>query len=65
MLDYVGQLLDDPLYSDVEFVFPNKAVNGKKEDRRIYACKRLLNRADYFNSSKEIPMVLPVLLIKL
>lgn len=54
MLDVVGSLLDDPTYSDIEFVFPNKRVAdsraGRNECQRIWACKKLLNRADYFNS---------------
>ncbi len=55
MLDVVGSLLDDPAYSDIEFVFPNKRVTGdrtgRNECQRIWACKKLLSRADYFNSS--------------
>lgn len=61
MLDVVGSLLDDPTYSDIEFVFPDKTrtttegstgrfPRRKRPSRRIWACKRLLTRADYFNS---------------
>ncbi|KAI0252186.1 hypothetical protein BJV78DRAFT_1125024 [Lactifluus subvellereus] len=49
LLDSVGQLLDDPLYSDVEFVLPSRNARARTL-RRIYASKRLLSRADYFDS---------------
>ena len=64
MLDVVGSLLDDPIYSDIEFVFPDKTratkdegSNGKTKRRkrpakRIWAAKRLLTRADYFDASE-------------
>ncbi|EIN12541.1 hypothetical protein PUNSTDRAFT_118336 [Punctularia strigosozonata HHB-11173 SS5] len=45
ILDAVGSLLDDPKYSDIEFVLPKRG--GTK---RIYAAKRLLQRADYFRA---------------
>jgi hypothetical protein len=51
LLDSVGQLLDDPLYSDVEFVLPSRNARARTP-RRIYASKRLLSRADYFDSSR-------------
>ena len=51
LLDSVGQLLDDPLYSDVEFILPSRSARARVP-RRIYASKRLLSRADYFNSSR-------------
>lgn len=47
LLDSVGSLLDDPLYSDVEFVLPRRGT-GLKNAKRIYAAKKLLGRADYF-----------------
>lgn len=50
-LECVGALLDDPLYSDVEFVVPKR--NRPKEKRIIYANKKILQRADYFQSSAE------------
>jgi hypothetical protein len=50
LLESVGQLLDDPLYSDIEFVLPSRNPR-MPTSRRIYASKRLLNRADYFDSS--------------
>jgi len=51
LLESVGQLLDDPLYSDIEFVLPSRNPHVSAP-RRIYASKRLLNRADYFDSSR-------------
>ncbi|KAG8849080.1 hypothetical protein FRB91_010269 [Serendipita sp. 411] len=52
MLDVVGSLLDDPTYSDIEFVFPNKTTPGKTkgEPKKIWANKKLLTRADYFHA---------------
>ncbi|WVF70048.1 hypothetical protein IAT40_004835 [Kwoniella sp. CBS 6097] len=45
----VGAMLDDPLYSDVEFIIPSKSGSGSKP-RRIYANKKLLNRCEYFEA---------------
>ena len=53
LLDSVGQLLDDPLYSDIEFVLPSRNAR-MPAPRRIYASKRLLSRADYFDSSESV-----------
>ncbi|KAI9573542.1 hypothetical protein HD554DRAFT_2202227 [Boletus coccyginus] len=47
-LECVGALLDDPLYSDVEFVLPKRS--RPKEKRIIYANRKILQRADYFQS---------------
>lgn len=47
-LERVGGLLDDPLYSDVEFILPRRGKS--REARRIYANKKILERADYFQS---------------
>ncbi|KAG8685884.1 hypothetical protein FRC11_009894 [Ceratobasidium sp. 423] len=45
----VGSLLDDPLYSDVEFVIPPRRRGGKT--KKIWASKRLLSgRAEYFQT---------------
>ncbi|KDQ62554.1 hypothetical protein JAAARDRAFT_30458 [Jaapia argillacea MUCL 33604] len=49
LLDSVGALLDDPIYSDVEFIIPRRGQDVK-EPRRIWAARRLLRRADYFNT---------------
>jgi len=51
LLDMVGSMLDDPDYSDVEFVIPRKGGNGNGV-RRIYAAKKMVSRADYFRSSE-------------
>ncbi|KAI6042698.1 hypothetical protein EDC04DRAFT_2966012 [Pisolithus marmoratus] len=47
-LERVGGLLDEPLYSDVEFILPKRWRS--KEARRIYANRKILERADYFQS---------------
>ncbi|EPQ51070.1 hypothetical protein GLOTRDRAFT_81686 [Gloeophyllum trabeum ATCC 11539] len=47
LLESVGGLLNDPLYSDVEFVLPRRG--GQRESRTVYATKHLLRRADYFD----------------
>jgi hypothetical protein len=52
LLDTVGSLLDDPLYSDVQFIIPKRGQsisNGWK----IWASKKLLKRADYFQTSRQ------------
>ncbi|KAJ3541320.1 hypothetical protein NMY22_g3936 [Coprinellus aureogranulatus] len=45
LLDTIGSLLDDPLYSDVQFIVGRQ---GSKSARRIWASKKLLSRVDYF-----------------
>lgn len=60
LLDSVGSLLDDPLYSDVEFVLPRRGT-GLKNAKRIYAAKKLLGRADYFATSIYPQQYLPSL----
>lgn len=50
LLDVVGSLLDDPLYSDVEFVLPTLSAK-KRPHRRIFATRTILKRVDYFNTS--------------
>ncbi|EKM51633.1 uncharacterized protein PHACADRAFT_101599 [Phanerochaete carnosa HHB-10118-sp] len=47
LLDAMGSLLDDPAYSDVEFVLPRRRRKGV---RIIYAAGRLLRRVDYFDT---------------
>ena len=47
----IGCMLDDPNYSDVEFVIPRKGGNGRSV-RSIYAAKKMISRADYFRSSE-------------
>lgn len=51
LLDTVGSLLDDPLYSDVCFTIPGR--DQSLQSRKIWASKRLLQRAEYFRTSKE------------
>ncbi|KAG9040246.1 hypothetical protein FRB95_000175 [Tulasnella sp. JGI-2019a] len=49
LVDSIGSLLDDPSYSDVEFVLPSRLKRGAT--KRIYANKRLLSRgAEYFDT---------------
>jgi hypothetical protein len=47
----ISSLLDDPLYSDVEFVFP-RLGEGAHAMKRIYAISKLLKRCEYFDSSE-------------
>ncbi|RDB17958.1 hypothetical protein Hypma_000942 [Hypsizygus marmoreus] len=49
LLDTVGALLDDPLYSDVEFIIAKRGQRLKSA-RRIWAARRLLERAEYFET---------------
>ncbi|KIJ45648.1 hypothetical protein M422DRAFT_59802 [Sphaerobolus stellatus SS14] len=51
LLDAVGNLLDDPIYSDVEFVLPSR--NSKTKPRSIFAARRILRRAEYFQAMFE------------
>ncbi|KAJ3535861.1 hypothetical protein NM688_g6921 [Phlebia brevispora] len=53
LLTVMGALLDDPNYSDVEFVLPRRhgGARGKNNKPRvIYANKKLLTRVDYFDT---------------
>jgi hypothetical protein len=57
LLDAVGNLLDDPVYSDVEFILPSRYSSlSKPKARTIWAARRLLKRADYFKNSKPVPL---------
>jgi hypothetical protein len=51
LLETLGSLLDDPMYSDVEFVFPRRG-RSIKNSRKIWANRKLIERADYFKTSK-------------
>ncbi|KAF8311665.1 uncharacterized protein EI90DRAFT_938964 [Cantharellus anzutake] len=55
LLDAVGDMLDDPTYSDVCFVLPAKkrrGVRGKVgKPKTIYAARKILQRVDYFHTS--------------
>ncbi|KAI0357371.1 hypothetical protein OH77DRAFT_1422218 [Trametes cingulata] len=46
LLDSMGSLLDDPTYSDVEFVLPQR---GRAEPWKIYAARKILRRVEYFD----------------
>ncbi|KAF6757529.1 hypothetical protein DFP72DRAFT_891381 [Ephemerocybe angulata] len=48
LLDTIGSLLDDPVYSDVQFVIAKRGHDSKTA-RRIWASKKILSsRAEYF-----------------
>ncbi|PPQ89651.1 hypothetical protein CVT25_013838 [Psilocybe cyanescens] len=49
LLDTVGSLLDDPLYSDVQFIIP-KRNQSLSNGRKIWASKKLLQRSEYFET---------------
>ena len=51
LLDAFGSMLDDHMYSDIEFVLPRRG-GGLRNARKIYAAKKILRRADYFDSSE-------------
>lgn len=53
LMDSIGGLLGDPLYSDVEFVLPSRGRRPMRP-KRIYANKKLLRRAEYFDDSEPI-----------
>ena len=46
----MGSLLDDPVYSDVEFIIP-RYPNNLRNARTIWASKKMLQRIDYFDAS--------------
>ncbi|KAF7968460.1 hypothetical protein HWV62_30547 [Athelia sp. TMB] len=50
LLETMGSLLDDPTYSDVEFVFPRRGQANHKKPRRILANRKLMERAEYFKT---------------
>ncbi|KAF5315056.1 hypothetical protein D9619_007334 [Psilocybe cf. subviscida] len=49
LLDTFGSLLDDPRYSDVLFVIPKRGKSLNQGDK-IWAAKRVLERAEYFHT---------------
>uniref|UniRef100_A0A8H8CH56 MATH domain-containing protein n=1 Tax=Psilocybe cubensis TaxID=181762 RepID=A0A8H8CH56_PSICU len=55
LLDTVGSLLDDPLYSDVQFIIPNRH-QSLSNARKIWASKKLLQRSEYFETSVSDPL---------
>jgi hypothetical protein len=66
LMDAVGAMLDDPVYSDVVFVLPAKDRRGSggggpgrrgrvskaRRPRTIYAAKKILQRVEYFDTSE-------------
>ncbi|KAG8906851.1 hypothetical protein FRB99_005911, partial [Tulasnella sp. 403] len=50
LMDAVGSMLDDPMYSDIEFILPAKTRGKKGAVRTIYANKTILCRSDYFET---------------
>lgn len=52
LMHAVGGMLDDPVYSDVEFLLP--ARRRGREGRSIFAAKRILQRVEYFELSELI-----------
>ena len=50
LIDTIGSLLDDPVYSDVEFIIP-RYPNNLRNARTIWASKKMLQRIDYFDAS--------------
>jgi hypothetical protein len=57
LVDAVGAMLDDPVYSDVVFVLPVKDRRtrglGRARPRRIiFAAKKILQRVEYFDTSE-------------
>ncbi|PFH53913.1 hypothetical protein AMATHDRAFT_136448 [Amanita thiersii Skay4041] len=49
LIDTVGALLDDPLYSDVEFIIP-RGSSSLRDSKHIWASRRILQRAEYFDA---------------
>lgn len=63
-------MLDDPTYSDVEFVLPSRLKRGVT--KRIYANQKMLSRAEYFDTSRattstfdlhDAYLIMPVILL--
>lgn len=50
LVDTVGSLLNDPRYSDVEFVILRRNETPRKA-RRIWASRKMLQRAEHFEDS--------------
>ncbi|KZT09315.1 uncharacterized protein LAESUDRAFT_723049 [Laetiporus sulphureus 93-53] len=47
LIDVMGGLLDDPIYSDVEFILPRRG-RSRIDAKKIYASRKLLTRVEYF-----------------
>jgi hypothetical protein len=51
LLFSVGTMLDDPAYSDIEFVLPRRGRGSLQGAKTIKAAKKLLQRVEYFDTS--------------
>ena len=51
LLFSVGTMLDDPAYSDIEFILPRRGRNSLQGAKTIKAAKKLLQRVEYFDTS--------------
>ena len=51
LLFSVGSMLDDPAYSDIEFVLPRRGRSSLQGAKTIKAAKKLLQRVEYFDTS--------------
>jgi len=51
LLFSVGTMLDDPAYSDIEFVLPRRGRSSLHGAKTIKAAKKLLQRVEYFDTS--------------
>lgn len=51
LLFSVGTMLDDPGYSDIEFVLPRRGRSSLHGAKTIKAAKKLLQRVEYFDTS--------------
>lgn len=52
LLFSIGTMLDDPAYSDIEFVLPRRSRNSFHGAKTIKAAKKLLQRVEYFDTSE-------------
>ncbi|KAK2465199.1 hypothetical protein APHAL10511_002553 [Amanita phalloides] len=49
LIDTIGNLLDDPTYSDVEFIIPRHS-NSVRNAKTIWASRKMLQRVEYFDA---------------
>jgi hypothetical protein len=60
LLFSIGTLLDDPAYSDIEFVLPRRGRSSLHGAKTIKAAKKLLQRVEYFDTSMfRLPFITP------
>ncbi|KAF9778754.1 hypothetical protein BJ322DRAFT_1092448 [Thelephora terrestris] len=50
LLFSVGTMLDDPAYSDIEFILPRRGRGSLQGAKTIKAAKKLLQRVEYFDT---------------